>query len=73
MSDFASDRAAVESTRQNAHKGAANEAAHIAADQAYYLSLVLLGRQYGIKTWAMAKLLQLGGTPPAGSFQSVDF
>jgi hypothetical protein len=69
---FNDDKSVAQSTAQVGHAVATTNAQHIAADQAYYTALILAGRKWGITVNARQALTNLGGQPPAGSWQPTD-
>jgi|HubBroStandDraft_4_1064222.scaffolds.fasta_scaffold193240_2 hypothetical protein len=72
MSTYASDVAVAEGTRQDAHKTATTKAQHDAADVAYRLALVTIGRTYGVRNGAAQAIINNHETPPAQSWQPGD-
>jgi hypothetical protein len=65
-------RLVAESTRQDAHKTATTKAQHDAADVAYRLTLVSLGRTHGVINGAAQAIINNHETPPAQSWQPGD-
>jgi hypothetical protein len=72
MSDYETERAVSENTRQNSKRQSNTAAGHLAADIAHYQTLVLLGRAYNIRNGAAQALANLGGAMPGGSWQKGD-
>jgi hypothetical protein len=73
MSDFATEKLQAESTRQNSKANNNNAAGHKAADLAYYQSLLLSARKYSVPNCgARQMIIQLGGSPPGGSWLQGD-
>jgi len=60
MSDYQTDLSTARGIHQVAHKNAASETDHIAADVAFYTKAMSLGHTYGVKNGAYEWLVQHG-------------
>jgi hypothetical protein len=70
---YQDDVVVSEGARQVAKAATNTAAGHLAADIQHYTNLVTASRKWGVRNGAMAKLLSIGGSAPAGSFQPIDF
>jgi hypothetical protein len=67
------DDVSVSEGARQVSKAANNTAAgHLAADKTHYLNLITASRKWGVSNNARQALINLGGTPPAQSWQQGD-